>query len=572
MKGWHKHGVCRARYWPYSPANGGEPGLPEKGDVWREDSANMVLGAYYRIDHKSIVEMQAAIHEIHAIYCAADAHKGWTGVKGAKSLEETVIGPAPDGERGGHAFAIVGYTGAGFIVQNSWGTGWGYKGFALLPYREWIENGTDAWALALGAPLAKVSSPVGQSRLSLQERASGKSGWPIFGGKPASGGPKGVAHWDDDAVDHHVVISGIDGVPTRHLQNTRDPQNCVAAVAETALAGKKGAPIAIVIHGGLNGRDDGLVRAGYMGPWFEANGIVPFFPVWQTDAGTSILHALLEMVQLDELVKHLASKSADERPRDAPIDSFVEELGRNSPGKAAWTEMKNKARGLSAEDGALRMLFENIKKISRNSDVHLIAHSAGAIAACHALDAMSEIGLNLGSVSLYAPACTVALAYEKFGAHSKSGYLAKGKLSIDYLSDGRERADACLEKLGITVYSKSLLYLVSRAFEEKHKTPILGLAKALEETPAKLAAQDIFKRKLLNDVLAWQALANEIGVTKMPWDQEKIAVTRLPQPAQPVLQDNCHGSFDNNLDCVNATLARIVKTPKPIIDLNYGGG
>ena len=37
----------------------------------------------------------------------------------------------PDTAKGGHAVAIVGYTSDSFIVRNSWGTGWGDKGFAF---------------------------------------------------------------------------------------------------------------------------------------------------------------------------------------------------------------------------------------------------------------------------------------------------------------------------------------------------------------------------------------------------------------------------------------------------------
>ena len=36
----------------------------------------------------------------------------------------------PDTTRGGHAVAIVGYKRDRFIVRNSWGPGWGDKGFA----------------------------------------------------------------------------------------------------------------------------------------------------------------------------------------------------------------------------------------------------------------------------------------------------------------------------------------------------------------------------------------------------------------------------------------------------------
>ena len=37
---------------------------------------------------------------------------------------------------GGHANTIIGYddTKAAFLVQNSWGTSWGNKGFYYLPY------------------------------------------------------------------------------------------------------------------------------------------------------------------------------------------------------------------------------------------------------------------------------------------------------------------------------------------------------------------------------------------------------------------------------------------------------
>jgi len=36
----------------------------------------------------------------------------------------------PETTRGGHAVALVGYRAGAFIVRNSWGTGWGDKGFA----------------------------------------------------------------------------------------------------------------------------------------------------------------------------------------------------------------------------------------------------------------------------------------------------------------------------------------------------------------------------------------------------------------------------------------------------------
>jgi hypothetical protein len=53
----------------------------------------------------------------------------------------------------GHAVAIVGYTNEGFIVQNSWGEEWGERGFALLPYEDYLIHATDVWVAQLGVPL-----------------------------------------------------------------------------------------------------------------------------------------------------------------------------------------------------------------------------------------------------------------------------------------------------------------------------------------------------------------------------------------------------------------------------------
>ena len=39
-----------------------------------------------------------------------------------------------DENYGGHAVACVGYDEDGFIIQNSWGSGWGYRGMTKLPY------------------------------------------------------------------------------------------------------------------------------------------------------------------------------------------------------------------------------------------------------------------------------------------------------------------------------------------------------------------------------------------------------------------------------------------------------
>jgi hypothetical protein len=202
LKGWHKHGVCSAAYWPYKLRKSGEPVFvpPKKG--WDRDAGRRTIGVYYRVRKDSIVNLQAAIAEIGAIFVSAQAHDGWDALlQSSKPLAPPrnhegipCIPPVSDrSSMGGHAFALVGFNERGFIVQNSWGERWGASGFALLPYEDWIEHATDAWACALGVPadpaqLDRRSScwplPAGRSFLSLDRsaRATGNPAsdpWPI---------------------------------------------------------------------------------------------------------------------------------------------------------------------------------------------------------------------------------------------------------------------------------------------------------------------------------------------------------------------------------------------------------
>jgi C1A family cysteine protease len=52
----------------------------------------------------------------------------------------------PRTKRGGHAVAVVGYTPDRFVVRNSWGTGWGDKGFAYAS----LDYAQDAFTEAYG--------------------------------------------------------------------------------------------------------------------------------------------------------------------------------------------------------------------------------------------------------------------------------------------------------------------------------------------------------------------------------------------------------------------------------------
>lgn len=171
MKGWHRHGVCSEALWPYRNNNGQIAYVsPAKG--WEKDAADRQLGAYYRIDKHSISDLQYAIYEVGSVYCSADVHEGWY----LPNTERLEIIPFHSTVVGGHAFALVGYTEDGFIVQNSWGPNWGYNGFAILRYDDWLHNGSDAWVAAMGAPMSNISVPTTFTTRSLRESTAYQAG------------------------------------------------------------------------------------------------------------------------------------------------------------------------------------------------------------------------------------------------------------------------------------------------------------------------------------------------------------------------------------------------------------
>ena len=115
MKGWYKHGVCGADAWPYN-AKKADPHINARRAA---DAVKRPLGAYYRVNHKDLVAMHAALAEVGILYATATVHSGW------EEVGRNGVIPLRDSIQGGHAFAIVAYDHRGFWIQNSWGTRWG---------------------------------------------------------------------------------------------------------------------------------------------------------------------------------------------------------------------------------------------------------------------------------------------------------------------------------------------------------------------------------------------------------------------------------------------------------------
>ncbi|MBS2037288.1 C1 family peptidase [bacterium] len=543
MKGWHRHGICLDEIWPYRNSKG-EPEFIPPSPGWQQDAARRPLGAYYRIPKESISDIQSAIYEVGAIYVSCQVHEGW---RLGSQARLSVIPPSAK-ITGGHAFALVGYNLDGFIVQNSWGPDWGFHGFAVLTYEDWVIHGMDSWVAVLGAPMA-TTVPATQVDSSLLPGSISRHSSPvrIRGRVPAlSSNPRTQPVSEETAFRHSIVMAN-NGTPINRLIDRANAQMAVQAIAqEFPLAWLRQQPeanrkIAIYAHGGLNDEPGAIRRVRVMLPYYLANGVYPLFVVWKTGLGETLLDILQDRVG-----------SADEMLASGPIDDFldrsIETLAHSAPVRAIWSEMKQNALLGARPGGALSLLAQNLQELRAQVpglEIHLLGHSAGSILHGHLLSSLRSRGEKARSVSLWAPACSVPFAQEHYGSAIAEGSLALNNLAVETLSWPLEKSDMA------GPYHKSLLYLVSRALEELHKTPILGLQPIWVRNPDSSTAknlEEICRPDLLASVKAWQDLMGGRGPKVLEDEFSSDGVQQMRTD---------HGSFDNNVEVLTRALKLI---------------
>ena len=506
MKGWHKHGVCADNEWVYHLGPDDKKGLT---DARTSDAQHRPLGAYFRVNHTDLVAMHSAIAEVGVLYATASVHEGWRNVTADGEIRQspTLLG--------GHAFAIVAYDDQGFWLQNSWGPTWGRGGFARISYDDWLENATDVWVARLGAPvtLRKVESmatahastaaqSIAYSYADLRPHivSVGNNGQLKVGGDYGSS-PSELAHIFDDDIPR----------VTKPWSKPR---------------------VLLYAHGGLVSEEAAVQRLAEYRPALLQGEVYPLAFIWRSDYWTTITNILKDAMRRRRPEGMLDAAKDFMLDR---LDDALEPFARVLTGKSAWDEMKQNAFAASTEKGAASLVADHLKTLAGKLpglEIHLIGHSAGAILHAPLVKLLTDRGLKIETCTLWAPACTVDQFKESYLPAMQKKTLKK--FTVFMLGDKTEQDDNCAG-----IYNKSLLYLVSNAFEGRGRIPgfrdgipILGMERWLDADLKK-----IFKKL----------------------DAELIIAPNNEPPGSPIASEaKHHGDFDDDDKTVHATFRRII--------------
>ncbi|MDC0657174.1 hypothetical protein N6L27_04105 [Leisingera sp. SS27] len=462
------------------------------------------LGAYFRLA-SSLNHYHSALNEAEAILVSTQIHDGWRNVTAASG--GIIPWPPKEGLIGYHAVVLTGYDRDGFHVLNSWGSDWGgYRGqagIALWSYADWAKNIIDAWVLRLGVPAPKAFDA------SIGEQGLNGLYQPIqSGSKPCFELIGHFMHLDDGL---HVSTGSYPSFPSSwgktcaYLKGTLTPKRTKTAESEHNYKG-----VLLWIPGSLEGIKPSFDAAASRKHAIKKLDLYPYSVFWcNSFAKTSL--------EIFEVLFDDCEQRAGERAQH--LDALIEERVRGI-GRAFWREIETSAkktvRGPTEHpteplqtDGPwpgfvtcfLRDLME--LKDETQCEMHLVSEGAGALVVHEMLSMIAEDRKRPAELQLFsshdasALFDTLHLIHPGIGLRRASQYLTPcleamnggqtGKdrspsrsqtptvtprvdLSGKQLSDIRGRiyvpAPNLEKNLRFGRYSKPLLHLVARAFED----------------------------------------------------------------------------------------------------------
>jgi hypothetical protein len=510
MKGWHKHGVCSRKHWVYNEKI-------EKQDATLysarfSDALRRPLGAYFRVNHKDIIAMHSAISEVGILYATAEVHEGWDNV----GKDGWIAWDDKTRMLGGHAFAIVAYDARGFWIQNSWGPDWGLRGFAQISYDDWLANGSDIWVARLGVPIV------------LSECESVSRGVGV-----AAQGSRSYVFCD---LRPHIISLGNDGrlrPGGTYGTGERDVREIFAHVASQAAERKR---LLLYAHGGLTAEDSAIQKVADLRSTLLDVGVYPISLIWKTDFWTTLKNILQDSVSRRRPEGFLDASKDFMLER---LDNALEPLARAIGGKSQWDEMKENATLASQKGGGLLVVLDELVKLKgqhKALEIHLVGHSAGSILLGGLVQAMASAngggnGLPIESCTLWAPACTMDVYRQQYLPAIRSGQLQN--FALFTLTNKAERDDTCAN-----IYHKSLLYLVSNAFERTLRKPL-------------------FRQSDGEPLLGMEKFVERLAARDRPGDWV-LSPNSAAEGERNASRSMTHGDFDDDQATLKATLARIL--------------
>lgn len=534
IKAWVKHGVCREASWQAT-----QHGIRHMTDAVIAEAMQAPGGAYYRIRPAEVRDMHTALNETGILYATLMVHAGWDDPGAGKG--GTTVDIAVEGRKqpyrfpvirrsgradGGHAVALVGYTPQGFVVQNSWGPGWGAGGFAFLPYEDFLMHATDVWVTQLGVPVT-LDLWAGDRSIDTAGLQRASRAIPL---------PEIRPYVIDVGNNGELSDSG------EYWTTESDLERLFCDTIPARTQGWKKRRILLYLHGGLNSEADSAKRIVAMRDVMLANEIYPLHIMWESDFLATLANLFTDLFT-----------NADKLAGGGFLENLTEakdrvlELTLARAGFKLWGEMKENAQLASDHRhnrGAIQLVAQYValarQKLASHDktgwELHIVGHSAGSIFAAHALPQLSGLGVPLKSVQFLAPAIRTDTFKNRVLPSVRAGHAPLP--SIYLLSDKLEQDDS------VGPYGKSLLYLVSNAFEGTRGVPILGMKAFLDADPELASVYG-------GTVDGRPALVVSTGIAPDP-ASESAAI------AQGLASSRSHGGFDNDCATMNSVLTRVL--------------
>ncbi len=261
----------------------------------------------------------------------------------------------------------------------------------------------------------------------------------------------------------HIVNLGNNGLP--------HPSGVFANIAEeichyisqdfprlTATWKKK--RIFLYAHGGLVSEKGAVQRiAEYRKAMIDTE-VYPLAFIWHSDFWSTLKN------NLSDAIRQRQSEGFFDMSKDFMLDRLddtLEPIARFASGKVQWAEMTQNAQAATTSaDGVAKIVIQALKELvaaDSTIEIHIAGHSAGALFMGLVVSEIAKFS-TISTCQLWAPACTTPLFKQHHLPLVKGSGRAIREFALYTLNDSAERDDHCAH-----IYNKSLLYLVSNAFE-----------------------------------------------------------------------------------------------------------